>query len=283
MALFGVAIDPRVDIGHVHLKVADLDRALAFYRGVLGFEVQQRLRRPGGVRLGGRLPPPHRAEHVGVAGRLAAAARHDRPLPRRDPLSGPRDARRRAPARARRRHPARRRERPRRQRGDLPARPRRQRRRALPRPAARGVAAAGRRRRGVAMFTRPARRPGRCSTRIPSDGRCAQRDSTSSAAPRGSTTVDPPAASEGLVRVTAGALNPVDISIAHGRFYGGTPDCPYVIGSEAVGVTRGRRRALVCANAGRWPSTSSPDPVGAVRRPRRRHGRARARVRRRPG
>jgi catechol 2,3-dioxygenase len=36
------AIDPRVDIGHVHLKVADLDRALAFYVGVLGFELQQR-------------------------------------------------------------------------------------------------------------------------------------------------------------------------------------------------------------------------------------------------
>ncbi len=35
-------IDPGVDIGHVHLKVADLDRALAFYCGVLGFELQQR-------------------------------------------------------------------------------------------------------------------------------------------------------------------------------------------------------------------------------------------------
>lgn len=30
-------------IGHVHLKVADLERSLAFYRGVLGFEVTQRL------------------------------------------------------------------------------------------------------------------------------------------------------------------------------------------------------------------------------------------------
>src|ERR1035438_9276581 len=30
-------------IGHVHLKVADLDRALAFYCGVLGFELMQRL------------------------------------------------------------------------------------------------------------------------------------------------------------------------------------------------------------------------------------------------
>jgi catechol 2,3-dioxygenase len=35
-------IDPRVDIGHVHLKVSDLERALAFYRDVLGFEEQQR-------------------------------------------------------------------------------------------------------------------------------------------------------------------------------------------------------------------------------------------------
>lgn len=35
-------IDPRVAIGHVHLKVADLDRALAFYCGVLGFELKQR-------------------------------------------------------------------------------------------------------------------------------------------------------------------------------------------------------------------------------------------------
>jgi catechol 2,3-dioxygenase len=36
-------IDPRVNIGHVHLKVADLDRALAFYEGVLGFDVTQRM------------------------------------------------------------------------------------------------------------------------------------------------------------------------------------------------------------------------------------------------
>lgn len=35
-------IDPRVDIGHVHLKVADLDRALGFWVGVLGFELMQR-------------------------------------------------------------------------------------------------------------------------------------------------------------------------------------------------------------------------------------------------
>ena len=35
-------LDPRVDIGHVHLKVADLERSLAFYCGVLGFEIMQR-------------------------------------------------------------------------------------------------------------------------------------------------------------------------------------------------------------------------------------------------
>ena len=36
-------IDPRVRIGHVHLKVADLDRSLAFYCGVLGFELTARM------------------------------------------------------------------------------------------------------------------------------------------------------------------------------------------------------------------------------------------------
>lgn len=36
------SIDPRVRIGHVHLKVADLNRALGFYCGVLGFELMQR-------------------------------------------------------------------------------------------------------------------------------------------------------------------------------------------------------------------------------------------------
>ena len=37
------AIDARVDIGHVHLKVADLERSLGFYHGVLGFEITQRM------------------------------------------------------------------------------------------------------------------------------------------------------------------------------------------------------------------------------------------------
>jgi catechol 2,3-dioxygenase len=35
-------IDPDVTIGHVHLKVSDLERSLGFYCGVLGFELMQR-------------------------------------------------------------------------------------------------------------------------------------------------------------------------------------------------------------------------------------------------
>ncbi len=38
-------LDARVRIGHVHLKVAELDRAIAFYRDVLGFQVTQRFSR----------------------------------------------------------------------------------------------------------------------------------------------------------------------------------------------------------------------------------------------
>ena len=36
-------IHPKVALGHVHLKVANLERALDFYCGVLGFELTQRL------------------------------------------------------------------------------------------------------------------------------------------------------------------------------------------------------------------------------------------------
>ena len=42
-------MDPNVTIGHVHLKVADLDVALAFYSGVLGFTIMQRF--PGAAFL----------------------------------------------------------------------------------------------------------------------------------------------------------------------------------------------------------------------------------------
>jgi NADPH:quinone reductase len=40
---------------------------------------------------------------------------------------------------------------------------------------------------------------------------------------------------EALIRILAVPLNPIDINVAAGRFYGGTPDFPYVPGSEGVG------------------------------------------------
>ena len=47
-------IDPGVDIGHVHLRVADVERALDFYCGVLGFTLTQRMgRRAAFVSAGG--------------------------------------------------------------------------------------------------------------------------------------------------------------------------------------------------------------------------------------
>ena len=42
-------IHPATHIGHVHLKVADLERALTFYRDVLGFELTQPRILPGQV------------------------------------------------------------------------------------------------------------------------------------------------------------------------------------------------------------------------------------------
>jgi catechol 2,3-dioxygenase len=38
-----VPIDPGVVVGHVHLKVSDLERSIEFYRDALGFEVTQRM------------------------------------------------------------------------------------------------------------------------------------------------------------------------------------------------------------------------------------------------
>ena len=46
-------IHPATRIGHIHLKVADLDRALAFYSGVLGFEIMERLPQAAFISAGG--------------------------------------------------------------------------------------------------------------------------------------------------------------------------------------------------------------------------------------
>ena len=133
-------IDPGVDIGHVHLKVADIDRAIGFYRDVLGFDLMQRMGdqaaflSAGGYHhhiglntwesKGGSPPPP------GTTGLYHVAIRY----PSRAALA---DALKRL---VDNKVPHLRRLRPRRQRGDLPQRPGRQRDRALPRPAAGGMA-----------------------------------------------------------------------------------------------------------------------------------------------
>ena len=54
-------IDPGPRIGHVHLRVADLDRALAFYQGVLGFDITQRMGRGAGATTTTSASTPGRA------------------------------------------------------------------------------------------------------------------------------------------------------------------------------------------------------------------------------
>jgi catechol 2,3-dioxygenase len=70
-------------IGHVHLKVADLERALGFYCGVLGFELQQRLGTDAAfISAGGY------HHHIGLN-----TWESNRPVPHRHPLSDPAGAR----------------------------------------------------------------------------------------------------------------------------------------------------------------------------------------------
>ncbi|HEX6702851.1 MAG TPA: zinc-binding alcohol dehydrogenase family protein [Gaiellaceae bacterium] len=59
--------------------------------------------------------------------------------------------------------------------------------------------------------------------------------------------VEPPEPAEGrtVLQVTAVALNPVDLTVAAGRFYGGHPELPYVPGNEAVGRLAGGTRVYV--------------------------------------
>src|SRR3979490_474000 len=66
-----MSIHPQARIGHVHLTVSDLDRALAFYRDILGFEVTSRYGRDAVFLSAGGYPP-----HIGLttwAGRGAPA------------------------------------------------------------------------------------------------------------------------------------------------------------------------------------------------------------------
>jgi len=52
-----------------------------------------------------------------------------------------------------------------------------------------------------------------------------------------------------LIRVAVAGLNPVDVSTAEGRFYGGTPGLPYIVGGEAVGTTEDGRRVWTRSRA----------------------------------
>ena len=51
-------------IGHVHLKVADIPRALKFYQELLGFQIRQWYGTDAVFHFGGRLPSPYRTEYL---------------------------------------------------------------------------------------------------------------------------------------------------------------------------------------------------------------------------
>jgi NADPH:quinone reductase-like Zn-dependent oxidoreductase len=80
--------------------------------------------------------------------------------------------------------------------------------------------------------------------------------------------VDPPAAGDGeLLEVSASTLNPVDITIGNGTFYGGTPPFPYVIGSEAVGRTADGKRLWYYAGQTMAEQVPITEPARAIEIP----------------
>src|SRR5437667_10344686 len=68
---------------------------------------------------------------------------------------------------------------------------------------------------------------------------------------------EPKADGARLVEVTAAPLNPVDISIASGKFYAGSPPTPYVPGGEGIG------RMLLNGNRGPRVYCRAAVPHGA--------------------
>lgn len=63
-----------------------------------------------------------------------------------------------------------------------------------------------------------------------------------------------------VVAVAAAALNPIDIAIGTGRFYGGSPNPPYVIGGEGVGKAADGRRVWFRGNGAiAEQAAASPD------------------------
>ncbi len=80
-------ITPGARIGHVHLKVADLDRALAFYSGVLGFELMQRMGTQAAFLSAGGYHHHIGLEYMAEQRRAASCSRNDGSLPYRHRLS----------------------------------------------------------------------------------------------------------------------------------------------------------------------------------------------------
>jgi hypothetical protein len=133
MMLSTSAAPPDLRIGHVNLKVADLERSGPLLSRPARLRAQFPARQLC-LPLSRRLPPSHRAQHLGERGETAPAAWDHRPLPLRPQLPDAPRSRPRAEVAGRRRLPDRRRGRPHQPPGDLLARPRRQRHRARPGP-----------------------------------------------------------------------------------------------------------------------------------------------------
>src|SRR5258708_11527950 len=79
-------------IGHVHLKVADLDRALGFYCGVLGFELMQRVHSGAAFISAGGDHHPNRVETWGRKSGHSPAPGKTGAVSNPVPLSNPRAA-----------------------------------------------------------------------------------------------------------------------------------------------------------------------------------------------
>ena len=88
-----MAIDPGVRLGHTHLKVADLERSLAFYHGVLGFDITQRVGASAAFLSAGGYHHHLALNTWGKSRRLAPAARRDRLVPPGDFVPHPRKPR----------------------------------------------------------------------------------------------------------------------------------------------------------------------------------------------
>ena len=74
-------------IGHVHLKVSDLQRSLDFYCGLLGFELITKYGDTGCFYIGRRLPPSYRPEYLAQQRSAACTGNCTRIIPYRHIIS----------------------------------------------------------------------------------------------------------------------------------------------------------------------------------------------------